>query len=169
MTLRRALVWLGWTGIGVVLVLAVFLAAGPLEFRDFRAELNATIWGCIGFSMCVGLLFLSRIRKGDSGWDITGKVVAAIVMPSIFLILSGMIGWGGAMCAWTESRTLFVNGEDPDQRIVLRDFGCGATDSSPPVKKVFVVDTFNSWFISAHQIDTTTIDKTQWQRVNTDR
>lgn len=169
MTIRRGLVWFAWVGIAAVLILSLFLVVGPLEFRDFRVEFNATIWGCIGFSTCVGLLFLSRIRKGDTGWDITGKIVAAIAMPLICLLLSGMIGWGSAMCAWTENRTSYINREDPGQRIVMRDFGCGATDGSPSVKKVFVVEVLNSWFISARQVDTTAIDKKQWERVDTDR
>ncbi len=73
------------------------------------------------------------------------------------------------MCGWFERTTYYINREDPTRRIVQREYGCGAYDSDLPEQKTFDVEVLNKWFISTSEIDTTTIDRIQWERIGTNQ
>ena len=163
-TLRHSFVWSVWTVIALILVISVFLAAGPFEFSDGSIEIQYQIWRCVGLTACICALFLSRIRKADDAWNITGKILAAILIPAIFVVLLGAMAFAGSMCTWFERKTLYINREDPTRRIVQREYGCGAYDSDLPEQKIFDIEVLNKCFISASEIDTTTIDQMQWER-----
>jgi hypothetical protein len=64
-----------------------------------------------------------------------GLTVLASVICFLVLLFSVFAG----MCAWTDNKTLFIKANDPTTKIILRDYGCGATDSGSPIYKVFKV------------------------------
>lgn len=88
-------------------------------------------------------------------------LLAAII--SFFILLFSAFA---DMCAWKDNRTLFIKAGDPTTKIILRSYGCGATDSGYPVYKVFKIKNLTSSFVSVTDIDTTKIDKTHWIYVN---
>lgn len=164
MTVRRPLIWLSWTYISLAVLLTLILNLAPVEFADPSKESAYQGWRWIGVAVCIGVLLLCRITTSDTRWTITGKIIAAVVVSLISLVVFGFIGFASFMCAWSERKTLYVHNEDPERRIVLRDFSCGATDSGPPNVKAFEVKSVNSWFNYVHQVDTTSIDRAQWRR-----
>jgi hypothetical protein len=66
------------------------------------------------------------------------------------------------MCAWTNRQILYESKNDSDTKIIERDFGCGATDSRPPIVGVYKVEYFTDYFIHTTEIDTVKIDKDKW-------
>ena len=163
-TFRRAFICSVWAVIALILFPSVFLTVGPFEFRDDSIEIQYQIWRCVALTACICALFISRIRKADDAWTITGKILAAILVPAIFFVVLGAMAFEGSMCARFERKTLYINKEDPTRRIVQCEYGCGAYDSDRPEQKIFDVEVLNKYFISASEIDTTTIDQMQWER-----
>ncbi|ANH80883.1 hypothetical protein A8C56_07730 [Niabella ginsenosidivorans] len=68
------------------------------------------------------------------------------------------------MCRWANNKILFENIKDKTAKIVLRDFGCGATDSGSPAYKICKIKNISSLFIWVTNVDTTKIDRQIWQR-----
>ncbi len=169
MTVRRLLIWLSWTYISLAVLLTLILNLAPIEFVDSSKELAYQSWRWIGVAVCIGVLLLCRITTSDTGWTIAGKITAAVVVSLISLVVFGFIGFASFMCAWSERKTIYVHNEDPERRIVLRDFGCGATDSGPPIVKVFEMERLNSWFNYVSKVDTTAIDYAQWRSVEIEK
>ncbi|HSC38531.1 MAG TPA: hypothetical protein VLD19_11680, partial [Chitinophagaceae bacterium] len=70
------------------------------------------------------------------------------------------------MCLWTTEKVLFVSKNNPSVKIILRSFGCGATDSTSPNTGVVKATYYTSHFFILSPIDTTKIDRTIWLPVN---
>lgn len=51
------------------------------------------------------------------------------------------------MCAWTNKQVLYESKKDSQTKIIVRDFGCGDTDSNPPDIEVFKVRYLTNYFI----------------------
>lgn len=169
MTVQRLLIWLSWTYISLAVLLTLILNLAPIELTDPSKELAFQSWRWIGVAVCIGVLLLCRITTSDTEWTIAGKITAAVVVSLIFLVVFGFIVFASFMCAWNERKTLYVHNEDLERRIVLRDFGCGATDSGPPIVKVFEMERLNSWFNCVSEVDTTAIDGAQWRPVEIEK
>ena len=69
------------------------------------------------------------------------------------------------MCDWTNREIQFISKEDNKMKIIKREYGCGATDSGPPIVKNFKVQQYSRYFISAKEINIDEIDKNKWMRV----
>lgn len=59
------------------------------------------------------------------------------------------------MCSWANREILFANVNDQSTKIILRDYGCGATDNGRPTYQVCKVKKISSYFIWVTEIDTT--------------
>lgn len=66
------------------------------------------------------------------------------------------------MCTTTYGEVLYVHKNDSNTRIMLRSFGCGATDSAPNSISVCKVEYYTPLFIRSTRIDTKKIDKRTW-------
>lgn len=69
------------------------------------------------------------------------------------------------MCRWTNGKILFTSSKNHSTKIILREYGCGATDSGKPNYKVCKVKYLSSSFIWVTRIDTTKINKIVWKRI----
>ena len=105
------------------------------------------------------------ITKEDKTEIKVVKVVLTIVASIFSVAILFTAIWSG-MCAWTTNRILFYNKSDTATKIVLRDFGCGATDSGSPTYRVCKIENISSYLIRVTTIDTTKIDRKIWIRVD---
>lgn len=169
MIFRRVLCWLAWVFIAITCLLTLILNFGPVEFSNPGATSIFEGIRAIGIAACIAMLILIRIRAADAAAVMAIKIGGAIVLPIVFMFFLGLAGFASGMCVWSEHRTLFVHVSDPDHRIVVRDLGCGATDSSPPVFKVVEMKSLTGLFTYVEKVDTSAIDRTQWQQVKTER
>lgn len=166
---RRVLTALAWTNIAAACILTLVMDLGPVEFSSDAVESTFLAWRVMGVTASILLLILLRIRDTDAGLERALKLMAAPVVPVIFLVWAGIIGFASGMCSWSERSTVFISGGDPGRRIVLRDLGCGATDGGPPVIKTFEMKRLTNWFNYVHQVDTTSIDRALWRRVESEQ
>jgi hypothetical protein len=85
---------------------------------------------------------------------------------SLFSIFILFITLFAGMCRWTDNEILFNNVNDNTTHIILRDFGCGATDSGQPSYKVCKIKNILPSLIWVTDFDTTKIDRKVWKRTN---
>jgi len=168
-TTRRILTILAWTNIAAACILTLVLNLAPFEFSSATVESSFLAWRVLGIAASVCLLILLQIRDTDHGLERALKLIAAVVFTVIYLAVAGIIGFARGMCSWSERSTVFINEDDPGRRIVIRDFGCGATDGGPPVIKTFEMKRLTNWLNYVHQVDTTLIDRAQWRRVESEQ
>lgn len=81
---------------------------------------------------------------------------------SVILLIGGVFA---DMCGWTTTNTLFVNKYDTTEKVILREFGCGATDSGDPAYKVCKIQRISQYFIKVTEIDTSKLEKNVWERL----
>lgn len=69
------------------------------------------------------------------------------------------------LCSADYSEVLFENLEEPEIKIVNRDFGCGAVDSSPNSKTSYEIRPFLFFFYKTQKVDLKEVDEAHWQPV----
>ena len=118
-----------------------------------------------GLPIAATLLILTgMIKRRHTLIFVVTKIIIAICV-AVFSIFVTMIILLGSTCAWTTDKVFFENKQNSSIKIVQRSYGCGATDSSRPIPKVFKVREITEDFIWATEIDTIKIDKNKWTRI----
>jgi len=161
----KLIFWLSIFLIFVFVVLPIVIDFTSLEFANdhYKSEYEEIRFYLL--PIIIWLTLFGTIKKKYSRERISvtvGLTVLASVVSFLFLFFSVFAG----MCAWTDNKTLFIKADDPTTKIILRDYGCGATDSGSPIYKTFKVKRLTSYLVSVNYIDTTKIDKTHWLYVN---
>ena len=112
------------------------------------------------------LMFLTLfglIKKSDNWVAIFGKVIGTLAISlciTFFIVMSVFTD----MCIWTNEKILFKN-VNTNSEIILRNYSCGATDSSSPIVQIHKIDYYTKYFIKISDIDTNSIDKKKWEKV----
>lgn len=139
----------------------------PLEFKNHRFDEQFP--NLFYFGVPVAILFTaarlgfqnieaSQIRK-----RLLKKFLISIGVFTIFFCYS-FVSFGISMCDTVTGETLFIKNSS-SSKIVERDFGCGATDSSPATVTIAKQTEILSLFWYYTRIDTTTLNKSEWIRV----
>ena len=110
------------------------------------------------------LTLFGTIKDKDKGSKIVGKVIGTIVLAAVTVFVMFMSIFAD-MCVWTNREVLYEHKNDSNTKIIVRDFGCGATDSGPPTIGIYKVRYFTNYFIRSTKIDTATIDKNEWTKI----
>ena len=135
-----------------------------LEFNDEGLEQTYNEIKFRGIPICIILTLFGTIKPNDKSGDRILKTVLTLAVATIaffFMIMSIFAG----MCDWTNREILYTNKEYKEVKIIQRDYGCGATDSGPPIVKNFKVKEFTKYFISAKEIDIEKIDQNEWIKI----
>lgn len=165
--MKRILTWAAWFYIAVSLVVTLIISMTAIEFASKALESQAQGLLMIGISVCIALLLLCRIEADDPLGLKLLSVLGATAASLVFLLVFGYVGFlVTSMCAWSERKCLFVNREDPERRIVIRDYGCGATDSSPPIVRTYEMYRLNRCFNCVGEVDTAELDDSDWIPAN---
>jgi hypothetical protein len=138
----------------------------PLELRRHSTIEYIYEWIYFhGFPIAAILLTLTWIKRKDRLSLFMAKIILAICVAVISGIIAGIVLFSD-MCAWTTRKTLFENKQNSSIKIVLRSYGCGATDSSYPTYETFKIREITSDIIwGATEIDTNQINKNEWRRI----
>jgi hypothetical protein len=149
--------------------MAVLLNTLPLEIKNYTFREHAHNF--IFFGIPIAILFTTS----RSGFIKHSKSETRTKIHKAFLISAGVFvlffvyafaTFGSSMCDTTTGETLFIRKNPGSSKIVTRYFGCGATDSSPAVvttaKQTEIASLF--WYYTA--IDTTTLNRAEWIRVD---
>jgi hypothetical protein len=117
-----------------------------------------------GLPVAILLTLFGTLKQKDAATTRMIKIVLTICVAifSVFILFMTVFA---SMCRWTNNKVLFENKNDKTTKIVLRDFGCGATDSGSPTYKVCKIKSISPLLVWVTNIDTTKIDRVTWQRV----
>ncbi len=157
-----------WTSLVLIFIFVIVPFVGqftPLEFTNANFQSLFEQFRFFGLPPVILLTLFGTLKAKDSSATKTTKIVLTICVSlfSVFILFLSI--WAG-MCRWTNNKVLFTNLNDKTTKIVLRDFGCGATDSGSPTYKVCKIKTILPSLIWVTGIDTTKIDRKIWQRVD---
>lgn len=164
MQLTRKIIY--WTSLGLILLfimVSVLENFTPLEFtnndyQDLFEEIQFWV-----LPIAILLTLFGTLKSKDSAANKGIKIALTISISILTFFFLFMLAFN--MCAWTTDKTLFYNTNNKASKIVLRDFGCGATDSGYPTYKVCKIRNISPLFIWVTGIDTTKIDKQIWLSV----
>ena len=157
-----------WTSVTFIffLVIVPFVAQfTPLEFTDGKLRNSIEQFRFFGLPVIILLTLFGTLKSKDRPEIKIAKVVLTIVVSATPVLIFFAIAFGGR-CHWTESKTLFEKNNEKTTKMVLREFGCGATDSGRPTYKVAKVKKVYPALIWVTDIDTTKIDRNTWQRID---
>jgi len=92
---------------------------------------------------------------------ILSKVTGTIIFCgfSVFLLFMGIFA---GMCQWYNPKVHFIKKNDNATKIVERSYGCGASDSGPPIQKYFKVKELTSFLNWTTEVDLKEIDRKEW-------
>ncbi len=133
---------------------------------EFATANDEYVFDTIAFwGLPISILFslTGTLRRTNS----MGAIIAKIVLTVFVALIPVFVAFATALdlCGWTTDKSLFVMKNDSATKIVLRDFGCGAVDSTSPDYVVVKVKYLTSHFIWISNIDTTKIDRSVWHRI----
>jgi hypothetical protein len=135
-----------------------------LEFASDSFKMDYKQFLFYAVPIAVILTLCGTLRKLDKIVILLVKIFGTLAIAVIFIGLIAISVFGD-MCIYTEKEVLFESKTKPDTKIVVREFGCGATDSQGPSESVFEIQYCNDYFIRTRKIDTTKIDRNEWIKV----
>ena len=151
----------------IILVFIAFCIIIPIIGDYFSLEISNDSLKVVlssikffGVPLAVLLTLVKTIKNVDTVLVKVLKVVftSFIALISIFYLLVSAF----ELCNRTTLETLFVNKENENITIVVREFGCGAVDSTPANRDNYKNWKINDYLIRSTPIDTSEIDKTMW-------
>ena len=155
-----------WTSFVLIFVFVIVPFVGqftPLEFTNDSFQDSFEQVRFFGLPIVILLTLFGTLKSKDSTGTKTTKIVLTICISLFSVFILFMTVFAG-MCRWTNNKILFENINNTKTKIVLRDFGCGATDSGSPTYKVCKIKNITPFLIWVTSIDTTKIDRQLWRR-----
>jgi hypothetical protein len=151
--------------IAVAFGIGILIETIPLEWSSITYKEN--IGGALFFGVPIAIL-LTITRTGFK--KIPDNKVRFAVLKSVLLALGyflliglyGIISFGSGLCLWSTRDTILVNKIDRSTRIVVRDFGCGAVDSSPLIYDTFKEKEITCVFLHYNRVKMNELDTTEW-------
>ena len=157
-----------WTSLVLIFIFVILPFVGqftPFEISNHNFKSVFEQFRFFGLPVVILLTLFGTLKPKDSSATKTAKIVLTICVSLLSVFILFISIWAG-MCRWTNNKVLFINLYDKTSKIVLRDFGCGATDSGRPTYKICKIKTILPSLIWVTGIDTTKIDRQIWQRVD---
>ena len=155
-----------WVSIGLIcfwILLPIIDAVIPLEFTDYNLVEANEVARFYGLPLAILLTLLGTTRRGESAAALGFKVISTIIV-AILCNCILTVGLFIGMCRWIDYKILFENKRNATTKIILRGFGCGATDSTRPDYKMVEEKNILPYLIWVQDVDTTKIDLREWAR-----
>lgn len=137
----------------------------PLYFASDDIENDCCLILSIVFLAAILGTMARTLKQADHPAIIVGKILLTLFVSFCAAFVVLILVFGTTMCGWTERTVLFINKSNSNITIVTREFGCGATDSGLPTIRTVKKRNITPFFIQVTPIDTSTIDKEKWIRV----
>jgi len=146
----------------LVWILAFFMRMIlSLEFTTAYYEFNYNKIFLIGAPVSILLSLFGTLKTSDKKTAITEKIIGTSILSLVVAFFYSFIVFFN-MCGWSNEKVLFENKTDVKIKIIVREHGCGATDSEPSKLCFFKVTRFSKYFKRWVEIDTSKIDSDQW-------
>jgi len=162
--INKIIFWTSIIFIGLLIIVPLILLIFDLEFASDSIKSNYKGFMFFTVPIAILLTLFGTIKSKDNILKTIGKVIGTILISfvTIFLMIMSIFA---DMCAWTDRQILYENKHDSNTKIIERDFGCGATDSGYPTVRIFKVQHFTKYFIRTTKVDTASIDKNEWIKI----
>lgn len=161
--LMKVIRWASIIFISLMLLVTLLVIVLPVEIKDSRLFDEFERVRFFGLPSGTLLLLVSTINANDTPGVIVVKLVRAVLITAGVMYVMFITVFAG-MCQWTDRKTVFIHKHDERKRVVVRDLGCGAWDSGPPVRKTVMVRDLGPWFNVVTAVDTTSMDRSDWVR-----
>jgi hypothetical protein len=148
-----SLMFLGWW-----LLMPLIRMSFNLEFATDTIKWNYRQFLFVAVPIVILSTLFGTLKSKEPSIYRLSKIIGTIVVSLGIIFMSLFTD----MCVWSNKQILYRHIHDSKTQIILRDFGCGASDSSPSKKKAFRVQYFTNYFISCTEIDTAKIDINNW-------
>jgi hypothetical protein len=162
--IKKIVFWTAIIFIGLWIVIPLIRMTLDLEFASDSIKSDYKEFLFFAIPIAILLTLFGTINPKDSISNIIGKVIGTIVVAFVTVFIMFMSIFTD-MCVWTNQQILYENKNNLNTKIIVRDFGCGATDSGPPAVGVYKVRYFTDYFIRSTKIDTAIIDKDEWIKI----
>jgi len=157
-----------WTSIALIATFVLLLVLGavtPLEFTNEEVKSTFERVRFIGLPIAILLTLFGTLKNRDSKANLFSKVFLTLLAVGISIAVLFFSLFAG-MCNWSGNQILFENRKSTTTKIVLREYGCGATDSGSPIYRAFRIKPVLPFINVVTVVDTTTIDKSLWTRID---
>jgi hypothetical protein len=150
--------------IGIWIVTPLLRWVFDLEFASSSIKSNYERLLFFAVPIATILSLFGTLRSKDDDVRISIKIFVTLLLSlgSIFIMTISMFG---DMCTWTNKEVLYEQKKDRSTKIIIQDFGCGATDTQPPTTGVYKVEEFTKYFIRSVNYDTLNMDKNEWIKI----
>lgn len=135
-----------------------------LEFSVYSAGERFEEFRFCAIPVAIVCTLAGTLSQSNSYPVILAKILISFFVAGCVCVLLIFFSFAD-MCAYSKGETWFVNKVNPNIKVVRRDFGCGATDSSPASVSFWKIRQITPFLIKADIIDTLSIDMNKWQRV----
>jgi hypothetical protein len=151
----------------LIILTAAIIRFSPLEFssKDYEEIFDILFFGgipvAILLSACrIGFQPMNRTQKRNT---IISSFLLSLGCFFLFFLYS-VSTMAEAMCDYSNEELLFKKKSGTSSTIIIRYFGCGATDSSPSTPTVEIKKLYTPLLCSYTKVDTTRIDLNEWIR-----
>ena len=156
-----------WSSISIlcfVVISTILLWCLPIEFIDKYVEETFSIFRLTVILLAIFLFVINKFKNG--GFLKTfGKIMLTGLALFVIYFIVGILSFG-SLCGYTFDNFLFENKENPKVKIIKKSFGCGAVDSTPATMHFYKSIDFLNIFRWISEIDTTKINKAEWNRID---
>lgn len=142
----------------------MIIKLASLEYAKNSYESNFDGFRFIAIPVFILFTLTGTVKPKDPGEVIIGKIVLTMIAAAVPALMIGASALSN-LCGWSTDKILFTNKAHPSVKIGIRSFGCGAVDGTSPTIHVSKIKNVTPFFIHVSDIDTTTINKSEWIRV----
>lgn len=163
-TIKRVVFWTSLVYLGIWIIFPIIRKLFHLEFVSNEMKVDYQKFQFYAVPVAILLTLVWTIKPKDLIKEKLYKVSLTLLV-IVFLYFITIMTLFMGMCIYTDREVLYQHKENPNRKIMIRNYGCGAFDSSTPSTHVFEVNYFSRYIKSAHKIDTTEIEMWEWERV----
>lgn len=162
--INKIIYWSAFACIGLCILSSVVRPIFDIEFTSADLKADYTEFLFYAIPVAIVLTLFGTLKSHDSTKIKTYIVLKTIVLAaaSYFLIIFSVLI---NMCGYSNRQELYQSNREPNVRIIVREHGCGATDSDSPKVNTYKVHYFLDYFVRSTKIDTSQIKKDDWVKL----
>ena len=169
MKILKAIYYLSIATLIFWFLVTALLAFGPIEITGDLKDMFQN-WRFVSVPFAILFTLTGTLGPDDTFGVWMMKVILTLIIDA-FVVFVMIVAILGDMCEYSDRQVLFQNKNDPSDKIVMRDFGCGATDSTPATLSIAHIKYFTPhvFIVKEKYMDTSAIDHSKWVRVQQEK
>ena len=161
--MKKLIFWISISFLTFWILSPIILKLTGLEFNNAHFQQSFEKSRFFGIPICILLTLFGTFQATDQSGEKVLKVLSTIGI-TVFVFFFMTMTLFNEMCIWTNGAVLFEHKQHKNVKIIERDYGCGATDSSLPIVQNFKIKEVTKYFAVFSTIDIEKIDQTKWTK-----